>query len=874
MTEERYRRICELYNAALGVDADKRGGFLDRMCAGDSELRHEVESLINSHLPAEDLIATESLGAGAELFATREKDLCAGQIIARYRVLSLIGTGGMGRVYSAEDTALDRRVALKLLPESFTNDKNRMQRFHQEARAASALNHPNILTVYEVGRWLDREFIATEFVEGVTLRKHMRKQLPLVATIDIALQVASALTTAHAAGIIHRDIKPENIMLRPDGLVKVLDFGLAKYVESRPETQTWLKTATGVVVGTTAYMSPEQARGQEVDARTDIWSLGVVLYEMLAGRLPFPGKTPTDRLVAIVEREPPSIAKQRGGIPFELETIINRALAKNKDERYARATDLLEDLRRLRTVISDDRSFRFALPVAKGITFYSRNRRSTRLAIALLLFITVTGVAVFSYFRLSSRQQSQKGASATVIDSIAVLPLANTGGSSEVEYLSDGITESVINQISQLPSLKVMSRNSVFRFKGQSVDAQQVSKLLGVSAVMMGNLKRLDDQLVINVELIDARDASVIWSHQYIRKVADVIDLQNNVAQDVTENLRFKLSGPQQQQLAKHQTDNVEAYELYLKGLYFWNKNRRTPDDFQKSIEYFQQAINLDPNFALAYVGLANCYIQQTVYIEIPSKETLPKALAAATKALELNDTVSEAHSTLAEIKMLSDWDRSGTETEVQRALELNPNNPWAYHYYGAHFTALGRFDEAIINRKAALQRDPLSAPKRAAFGWTLYFAGRYDESIAECREALAIEENFFRAHLFLGLNYERKGMFEQAIAEMKKALNLANENAETLASLAHVYTSSGNRVEAQRILSKLSELSKQRYVNPYFFAVVYAGLGQKDQAMKWLGKAVEDRSVMLLWLKIEPRFKALHSDPRFQNLLQRVHLS
>ncbi|HEY3135129.1 MAG TPA: protein kinase [Blastocatellia bacterium] len=872
MTPERYRQIGELYHAALEVDAAERPAFLARACAGDEELRRDVDSLIVSHEQSEDFIAAPALSVAAEMLATRQTDALEGQMIGRYRVHSLIGAGGMGRVHLAEDTALSRRVALKLLPEHFTNDKNQLQRFHQEARAASALNHPNIVTVYEVGVWQGRDFIATEFVEGVTLRTRMRgRGLPLAAAVDIALQVAGALTAAHAAGIVHRDIKPENIMIRPDGLVKVLDFGIAKYAGPRRDksSESWVKTATGVVIGTTAYMSPEQARGQEVDARADIWSLGVILYEMVARRLPFQGKTPTDRVAAILEREPEPLGKRRG-IPHELEEIIKRALVKDKELRYARAADFAEDLRRLRPALGEERAFRFALPRPAHGLFSSRRGRSLALA-ALLLVIVAAAAALYFRLGVGGRGQPDSRQLGAAIDSIAVLPLANSGGSDEIEYLSDGITESLISNLSQLANLKVMSRNSVFRFKGQAVDAQQVSRSLGVRAVMMGNLKRIDDQLVINVELIDARDGSVIWTHQYMRKMADVIALQTNVAQDITENLRLKLSGAQQQQLAKRHTDNVEAYDLYLKGLYFLSRNRE--EDFRKSIEYFQRAIDLDPNFGLAYAGLAYCYNSQTLYSEVPPSESIPRARAAALKALDLDETLSEAHTALAFIKFAYDRDWSGTESELQRALEINPNYALAHSIYSGLLTALGRFDEAIAKRKAALELDPLSPVIRSAFGWTLYFAHRYDSAIEECRETLVIDEDFFRARLYIGLAYEQKGMYEQAIAELKKALSLSEDNVEILSSMAHVYAASGNRAEAQQILNKLNELSKQKHVDPYFVALIYVGLGQKDQAFEWLEKAHEYGSIMLVWLKIEPRLDSIRSDSRYPGLVRRVGL-
>jgi eukaryotic-like serine/threonine-protein kinase len=837
MTPERYRQIGQLYHAALEVNADARAAFLERACAGDAELRREVESLIESHEQVGNFIDVPALSVTAALLADR--DALPGQTIAHYRIESLIGTGGMGRVYVAEDTRLGRRVALKLLPEFLTHDDNLLQRFRQEARTASALNHPNILTIHEIGQTDDLHFIATEFIDGETLRDRMTKtRMNADEVLDVATQVASALDAAHAAGIVHRDIKPENIMLRRDGIAKVLDFGLAKLANPDPSI---IKTIPGMVMGTAAYMSPEQARGHDVDARTDIWSFGVVLYEMLTGKLPFAGETASDVIAAILTTQPVALAQ----LPADLHRITRKCLEKNREERYQTAKDLLVDLRQLQKRPAPNKTLR-------------------NLAAIGIVALLIAFASVFIYRRSRSADMH--------MDSLAVMPFVNDSHDPQADYLSDGITESLIDRLSQSANLKVMSRNSVFRFKGSPMDAQQVSKALDVRAVMMGHLKRIDNQLVIGVELIDARDGSVIWTHQYVRKMADVIAVQANVARDIAENLRLKLSGAQQEQLAKRYTDNVEAYQLYLKGRYLWN--RRKAGDFPKSREFFQRAIDLDSNFALPYVGLALSYNMQTLYEEVPSKESIPNAKAAVMKALELDDTVADAHSALGWIRMVYEWDRPGAEREFQRALELNPNDAYAHHLYGAHLVAIGRFDEGIAKRKTSVELDPLSAVLRANLGWTLYFARRYDEAIAECREALALEENFFRAHLYIGLSFEQKGMFDQAIAEFMKALSISPANVETLASLAHVYAVSGHKHEAEQILSKLNELSKQRHVDPYFVALVHLGLGQKDQAFEFLEKAVEGRSIMFLWFKIEPRLDPIRSDARYAKILRRVGFS
>ena len=864
MTPERYRQIGELYHAALEVEGDERVTFLDRTCAGDAELRREVESLISSHEQAEHFIDTPALTVAAELLATREAGALAGETIARYRVLSLIGAGGMGRVYLAEDTDLHRRVALKLLPEYFTYDKEQVQRFRQEARAASALNHPNIVTIHDIGQTDSAHFIATEFIDGETLRDHMaRTRMTIDEVLDVAAQVASALQAAHEAGVVHRDIKPENIMLRRDGIAKVLDFGLAKLAlrtATGATAESVVKTIPGVVMGTARYMSPEQARGQDVDARSDIWSLGVVLYEMVAGRPPFSGETASDVVAAILKTEPEPLVRYAPEAPDKLQRMAHKCMEKNRESRYQTGKELLEGLRRLQKHLDVSTEIRRSVSGAgEQATGLSTRRKFIAFGAVALI---IASISLFSYRRWRTGQPH--------LNTLAVMPFVNDGRDPQAEYLSDGITESLISSMSQLANLKVMSRNSVFRFKGRPVDAQQVSRVLEVRAVMMGNLRRVGDQLVINVELIDGRDGSVIWTHQYIRKMADVIALQANVAQDIVGNLRLKLSGAQQQKLVKRYTDNVEAYQFYLKGLYSWN-NRRSPEDLAKSLEYFQRAIDLDANFALAYAGLALAYDAQTLYSEVPPNESIPKAKVAAMKALELDDTLAEAHTALGWVKMSYEHDWNAAEREFQRAIELTPNYALAHNFYAGLLTSQGRFDEAIARRNAALELDPLSSGIRGAFAWTLYFARRYDASIEQCRETLAIEDNVYRAHLYIGLDYEQKGMYEQAIAELKRALGLAEGNVETLASLAHVYAASGNRGEAQRILDQLNQRSKQTHVDPYFVALIYLGLGQKDQAFEWLDKALEYRSFMLAWLRIEPRLDAIRSDPRYQSLLRRA---
>ena len=865
MNEGRRDRVDDVFQSALDFAPEERHAFIEGACAGDDDLYELVRRLLASYERAEaDGFIEGSAFRVAEQLAESRTGLLAGDSFGPYKVVKPLGAGGMGDVYLAQDTRLARAVALKVLSAPLTSAEERVRRFRQEALAASALNHPNILTIHEIGESRGRDFIATEYVEGVTLRARMRgRRLSIADALDIALQIAAALSAAHSAGIVHRDIKPENIMVRPDGLVKVLDFGIAKYTEParvRDSKQSWVKTATGVVVGTTGYMSPEQSRGQAVDARTDVWSLGVILYEMVARRLPFPGKTPTDRVAAILEREPEPLSTLRRDVPAELERIVGRSLAKNRDERYAQAADLAADLRKLRATLGEDHAFRFALPVSARGLLRSRKRSAVALA-ALLLVIAVAIAAGIYYLR--------PGAGDTAIDSLAVLPFVNAGGTADTEYLSDGITESLINSLSQLPNLKVMSRSSVFRYKGQELDARAVGTTLGVRAVLTGRVVQRGDDLFVSVELVDARDSSHLWGGQYSRKMADLVALQSEITRDVSRSLRARLSGADEQRLAKNYTENSEAYQLYLKGRYFWNK--KTPGGHQRSIEYFNQAIEKDPTYALAFVGLADAYLSLPNDSDAPPRETNPKAKAAATRALAVDSALAEAHASLAGVKLNYEWDFPGAEEGLKRAISLNPKyHPEVYQRYARYLSSMGRHEEAIAEAKRARELDPLSLSINNNVGQALLWARQYDGVIEESRKALEIDPNFWVAHLFLGKAYEQKGMYPEAVAALQKAKELSGGSSEATSMIGYVYAVSGRRDEAVRVLDELKGLSKQRYVSPYHIAMVYAGLGDKEQVFLWLEKAYEDRSQFMTLLKVEPKFDGLRSDPRFTDFVRR----
>jgi serine/threonine protein kinase/tetratricopeptide (TPR) repeat protein len=844
-----------------------------------------------------------------------EPTLNSGTLISHYRIASRLGAGGMGEVYLAHDTRLGRQVALKLLPTEFSQDKKRLGRFKQEACAASALNHPNIITIHEISEADDIHFIATEFIDGVTLRERLKdKEIKIETTLDVAIQVAHALAGAHAAGIVHRDIKPENIMLRHDGYVKVVDFGLAKLTEKLsgqqvvdPEAQTHalIETDAGTIMGTAYYMSPEQTRGHEVDTRTDIWSLGCVLYEMLTGQTPFTGPTKSDVVAAILTTEPDSLSLHMSEVPSELQRIITKALAKEKNERYQTIKDMTLDLRRLKEELEFERklvrassgkmfeSTRSQMSAAETIIdappvstegAQPRTRETAQAGSSIERLITsakhrkktvagifaLTIVAGLAYFLLVSGNYFQS--QTKTINSIAIMPFANVGADPHMEYLSDGITDSLINSLSQLPNLKVMSRNSVFRYKGREMDAQQIARQLNVRAVLTGRVIQQGDSLAISVALVDASDNTHIWGEQYKRQFSDIFVVQEEMAREISEKLRLKLTGEEQKLLTKRYTDNTEAYQLYLKGNYYWNKF--TPEAERTAIDYYTQAIVKDPNYSLAYGGLVHGYQVSANNGWMRPHDAYPKAKAAVAKALELDPNNVSAQTAFASTAMFYDWDWATAEKGFKRANEIEPNY-WHHHeLYAYLLTVLGRADEAIREAQRAQEIDPLSLIAHASAGEVLYRARQYDRAIEEARKALALDPGFAVGHIGLARNMVQQGKYEEAIAEYKQAINLMGRTSQLLGELGRAYALSGKRSEALKLLEELKDLSARQYISPLDFAFIYMGLGDREQAFVYLEKAYQERSTWLMWIKVDPRFDPLRSDPRFADLLRRMNLS
>jgi eukaryotic-like serine/threonine-protein kinase len=793
--------------------------------------------------------------------------LQTGKMLGQYKILDPIGAGGMGEVWLAEDTRLGRKLALKILPTEFTADASRLARFEQEARAASALNHPNIITIYDIGDSGGIHFIATEFIEGRTLRHRLSPaQMQLSEALEITIQIAGALQAAHEAGITHRDIKPENIMLRPDGYVKVLDFGLAKLTErsSDPvdtEAATRLKATTdpGTVMGTVSYMSPEQARGLKVDARSDIFSLGVVLYEMLTGRLPFDGQTTSDILVAILASEPDPISRFIANAPADLESSLYKALRKDRNERYQLIKSFLSDLKRVKSRL-DFQAELHRLRHSEEPQLQARTGEQ----------IGEAATAEFRSSEVLDILTSTRRSSGKAIDSLAILPLANASNDPNMEYLSDGITESIINSLSQLPQLRVVPRNTVFRYKGQEIDPQQAGEELGVRAVMTGRVQQLGDSLVIKTELVDVARAKQLWGEQYPRQLKDIFELQEEISREISGALRLRLSVEERQRLAKRYTDDIDAYRLYLKGRYF--NNKRTPDWIRKGIDHFQEAIDHDPNYALAYAGLADSYaFLASSSGGQPPREIFPRAKAAALKALELDDTLGEAHCSLGFFHLLYDWDYAAAEREFKRAIELSPNYANAYDGYGFYLKATGQHEAALNSCQRALELDPLSLFVQLSMGWAYYFARRFDEALAQSRKVIEMDPNLGFAHWHTGMNYIQKRMYDESIGSFRKAIRLTGAIPTFLSYLGYSYARKGKHREARQMLAQLESLSEQQFVSSYFIAMVHLGLGDLDKTFEWLEKAYEERSGFLAFIRVEPMLDELRADARFGSLMERV---
>ena len=779
--------------------------------------------------------------------------------MARTKFSPPSGAGGMGEVYRARDTRLDRVVAIKVLPERMAQDPVALARFVREAKAVAALSHPNILAIYDFGCEQEVHFAAMELLEGENLRSRIeRVRLPWRKVTEIGIAIAEGLSAAHLKGIVHRDVKPENIFLTTDGVVKVLDFGLARMAPSAiprgDETASLredLETVPGTVMGTVRYMSPEQARGESSDARSDIFSLGCVLYEMAYGVHPFARASHADTLAAILKEPPQQISGMTQSVPPEFEVLVAHCLEKNPEDRFHSARDLAFALKSMAGATAQ-------IPVAAAP---AKPRMKPRL-VWILGALTVLLLALGSYLWF--------GRSGS-IESLAVLPFVNVGGDPNVEYLSDGITEGIINNLAQLPNLGVASRSSVFRYKDKQGDPQQIAQQLNVGSILTGRLVLRGNTVSISTELVDAKTNRQIWGEQYDRKLDDLLSVQSDITAEISDKLRLRVTGEEKTRLVKRQTQDSESYQLYLRGRYQWNK--RTLDGMQQAIDLFQQAIAKDSHYALAYAGLADAYILLADYNVLPAREVMPRARDAAAQALQIDDSLAEAHTSLGWVKLAHDWAWPDAEREFKRALQLNPNYALAHQMYGEYLTVTGKPDEAALEMQRALELEPVSLPMNRAVGSAAYYAGRYDQAIEQARKTLLLDPGFIGAHTLLGRAYQQKQAYAEALAEFQNALRLSEGDSNELAALAQAYAVAGKPAEARKTLDELKARSAQTYVQPIWIAAILTALGEKDEAFQWLQKGYADRSSWVVYLKVDPLFAKLRSDPRFTDLAQRAGL-
>jgi len=826
MKAERYQQIEQLFHAALERKPEERAAFIEQVCGEDEALLREVESLLPYDDRARSFIETPPNNVAAAILAAEPQQSMVGHNLGHYRILSRLGAGGMGEVYLAEDTKLRRKVAIKLLSPESAADEQAKKRLVREAQAAATLDHQNICTIHEVGEEDGHGFIVMQYVEGETLANRIQNgRLELKEAIDVAVQVADALAEAHSRGITHRDIKPQNIMLTAKKQVKVLDFGLAKLTRDRQVSTSEgatesVSTPPGMLFGTVQYMSPEQLRGEVLDARSDVFNLGIVLYEMIAGRAPFAGATAADTLVAILHKTPLLLASHVAEVPAALEHFVSRCLAKQREHRYPSAKELLIDLK---------------------------------------------GLAA----ELSPQPQPAVRAS----PSIAVLPFVNLSADPENEYFCDGLAEELLNALAKIKAFRVAARTSAFSFKGKNTDVREIGEKLNVGVVLEGGVRKVGNRLRITAQLVNVADGYHLWSERYDREMEDIFDLQDEISLAIVDALKVKLMGAEKAAVVKRYTDNAEAYQLYLKGRYFWYKF--PAPGYEKAREYFQQSIDADPTYALGYCGLADYFGMAAALGLMRPDEGWAKCEGAMNEALELDDTLAEIYNTKAGISFIYYRDWPAAERAFKRSIELNPNFAEAHHHYGLCLASYGRTEEALAASRRALQLDALSAHRNLWEGRVLFWSGRYDEAIEQYCRTLDLDGNFAAAHEWLGDTYEQKGQHAEAIAAWSRALVLRGKG-ELAALVDNTFAASGFNAAVRALaLQHLESLNKRKergaYVPAMAFLTLYLRLGDREQTAAWLAKAVLERNRAVLEISIDPRYESLRSEPQFVGLARQM---
>ncbi|MGK2856579.1 MAG: protein kinase domain-containing protein [Thermoanaerobaculia bacterium] len=757
-----------------------------------------------------------------------------GTRLGPYEIVAPIGAGGMGEVYRAHDTRLGREIAIKVLPEQLGSDPEARARFEREARAIAAISHPNILAIHDFGNHEGTYFTVTELLEGVTLRgRLLQGKLDWRAAVEICADIADGLAHAHGRGIVHRDLKPENIFLMNDGRVKILDFGLAQASEATvsPEVDTSPLAITGPnrIIGTLGYMSPEQLRGEPVDEASDIFSLGCILFELVTGRRAFWRDTAVDTISAILHEYPDDYHELSRVVPPDVETIVSHCLSKQREQRYQSARDL-------------------------AMTFRAISSRSGEHIVPLTL----------------ARTTKRKRATAR-IDSLAVLPFANVAGTPEAEYVCDGITETLINALSTIPKLRVMSSSTVFRYKREQLDPVTIGRRHAVHTIVAGRVMWSGDELSVSVEIAGTSDGTRVWGRQFQGRRENLLGLQNEIAEALEEQIRARVGGTRTRKTVKRQpTTDSEAYQLYLRGRFNWNK--RTVEGMRRGIEYYEQAIERDPTFALAYVGIADAYVTLATNIPLPPRETMPKAKAMAQRALQLDPDLAEAHASLASVLWWHEWNHAAAEKEFRHALRLNPSYAQARDSLGMMLAEMGQFDAAMEELARAHELDPLSLTIGVHFALPILFSGAVEAALEQLLQVLEIEPNFIPALGWLGITYEQLGMYTEAIEAFTRILSI-NDVLIIRAAMSHALAVSGRRSDAEATLNELTSLAGRRYVSPYDVAIAHAGLGNTKLVFDWLESAFTDRSAWMVFIAVDPRLDPYKEEPRFKELLQRCGL-